>query len=144
MLWAYRLLLRFYPRERRLDFADEMLAVFERASQDQRRSGWFPYTRFAVREFLGLLGGACVERARQAAFAAVLGGIALAALLHTAFYAATSKILRASAGLIERSTLPPADPLAPPLTLGLFAVASIFCLLPLFLLLSARLMRRQR
>jgi hypothetical protein len=40
---AYRILLRRYPREHRLQFAEEMFAVFTRLAEEHRAQGWFAY-----------------------------------------------------------------------------------------------------
>jgi hypothetical protein len=141
---AYRALLRLYPREYRVQFAEEMLAVFTRAAEERRAQGWLPFAKFAVNECAGLLSGACGEQQWRVRLAPVLGGIVLAAVLHTAFFAATLRMLHRTAAVVGRSTIPPADPLAGAVTLGVFAVVSLFCLLPLFFLLSMQLTWRRR
>jgi hypothetical protein len=56
---AYRLLLRFYPRDYRVKFALEMQRAFESASVASRgRSG---HVQFAARELVGLLLGTARE-----------------------------------------------------------------------------------
>jgi hypothetical protein len=51
----YKLLLRFYPREIRVTFATEMLAVFDQAAEERRGQGTAAYARFAAGELAGLL-----------------------------------------------------------------------------------------
>src|SRR4051812_20746822 len=138
---AYRILLRFYPRDYRRRFAEEMLAVFTQVAEERRAQGWFVYTRFGFNEFIGLLSGASADRLRRvnpAPFAA----IALAALLNTVFYAATWQVLRRVTTGADR--LPLSDARATALILGVLGVVSLLCLLPIFFMLSIRLMHRRR
>jgi hypothetical protein len=139
---AYRLLLRLYPHEHRLQFAEEMFAVFTRVAEERRAQGWFAYACFAVSECIGLLGDACGEWPKCMSFAPALGGIAAAAVLHTAFYAVTRKILHGISASV--CILPPADPRAAGLTLAIFGMAIPLCLLPVLVLLSMRLNARGR
>jgi hypothetical protein len=141
---AYRMLLRLYPRKHRRQFEDEMLAVFTQTANDRRKQGWRAYTSFMFRECFGLLAGACKEMPALPGFAPYLGGILVAALLHAGFYAVTSRVLAAIAAGFQHPQAPTADAMTPELTLSLFGVASLFCLLPLFFILSARLMHRRR
>jgi hypothetical protein len=138
---AYCILLRLYPREYRRLFGKEMLSVFTRMAEERRVQPWWPYARFLFNEFIGLLSGACGERLRRvnpAPFAA----IALAALLHAAFYVAAGTVLRRVTTAADR--LPLSDPRAAALMVGVLAVASLLCLLPIFFMLSIRLMHRRR
>ena len=140
----YRTLLRLYPREHRLEFGGEMLAVFTRIAGERRAQGQMVYSRFLAAEFLGLLGGVCAEWFRRISFAPAIAAIALAALLHGAFYAATSVLLRRVAAAADRSAVSVADPRVAGLAVGLLGVLILVCLMPLFFLLSRRLMYRRR
>jgi hypothetical protein len=144
MHWIYRTLLRLYPTEHRLEFGGEMLAVFTRIAGERRAQGRAGYWSFLAAEFLGLLGGACGEWFRRISFAPAIAAIALTALLHGAFYAATSVLLRRVAAAAERSTVAVADPRVAGLAVGLLGVLILLCLMPLFFLLSMRLMYRRR
>ena len=53
-MWrTYRLLLRLYPPEYQILFADEMLAVFARVAEERRAQGGIAYTRFVAGECAG-------------------------------------------------------------------------------------------
>jgi len=137
------LLLRLYPREHRRMFAGEMLAVILQAAEERRAVGRLAYARFAVRECLGLMWGAFHERLPPAALAAtyvapVGGGIALAGGLHAAFYFMTARVSHLASAAVERAALPPDERVAA-LTVGVFGVVSLVCLLPVFFLLSIHL-----
>ncbi len=144
MHWIYRILLRLYPREHRMEFGGEMLDVFTRIAEERRLGGRLGYSRFLAAEFIGLMGAAFAEWLRRVNFAPTLGGIAVAAVLHAGFYGLTSSVLRRVAAAAERTTVPSADPLAASLAVGLLGVVILLCLLPLFFLLSMRLTYRRR
>lgn len=55
---AYRFCLLLYPRHHRDRFAEEMLSVFEEASEGGREHRWTWYVRFAFSEVGGLVAGA--------------------------------------------------------------------------------------
>jgi hypothetical protein len=55
---AYRFCLLLYPRQRRDQFAEEMLGVFDEAFAERRAQGWAWSVRFAFAEFTGLVAGA--------------------------------------------------------------------------------------
>ena len=137
---AYSILLRLYPRRYRAEFAEEMLAVFTRVAEERRAQGWLAYTGFFVNECAGLLGGAMAEWPSRLNLVAPLGGLAAAVVLHFTFYAATTKILRATNAAVERSAVAAADDQA---KLLLLVMASVVWLL-VFLLLSLRLAPRRR
>ena len=65
MLSLYRRLLRLYPRAHRLEFGDEMLAVFLEARAESRDEGAFRRGVFCAREIAGLLRGAVMEHVRS-------------------------------------------------------------------------------
>ena len=140
----YQMLLRLYPREHRAQFGDEMLCVFAQAASERRAQGWFTCARFLFHESVGAMGGACAEWLRRTSLAPPLGAIVLASALHSAFYTASSKVLRTVSAAAKRSDIPLADPRAAALIVGLLGVISLLCLLPLFFLLSIRLIRRSR
>ena len=137
---VYLLLLHLYPREQRLRFSAEMLEVFTRACQEHRERGWLACTRFAIREFAGLVAGAPGTWPGRARVAPVLGGIVLAGLLHSVSYAALLRISRVTTASVERSYIPR---LEPPAALVLMVIVSLLYLL-LFLLLSVRMLQRRR
>jgi hypothetical protein len=144
----WRLLLRLYPREHRLVFSAEMLAVILNAGEEQRAHGALAYARFAVRECWGLLRGAGRERfsgagAALAYAAPVTGGIAAASGFQAALYLATARASHLAAAAVERANLP-ADQRVAGLTVGVFGVAALVCLLPVFFLLSTHLRRGRR
>jgi hypothetical protein len=58
---TYSSLLRLYPRDYRVVFAEEMLAVFNEAAQERMRQGWAVCARFILRELAGLVTGATRE-----------------------------------------------------------------------------------
>jgi hypothetical protein len=69
---AYQLFLLLYPREHRVEFAEEMTSVFEAARNERHRRGWRWYARFALAEMFGLMAGAArawlmVRPSRQSA-----------------------------------------------------------------------------
>lgn len=64
MLTLYRRLLRLYPAAHRLQFGEEMLAVFVDARADVAKKKLLAQTVFVMREILGLIGGACGEHLR--------------------------------------------------------------------------------
>jgi hypothetical protein len=140
----YQMLLRLYPREHRAEFGDEMLSVFAQAAADRRTQGWFVCVRFLFYESSGALVSACAEWLRRTRLLPPLGAIVLAATLHTVFYTASSKVSRTVSAVAQRSGIPLAEPRAAALLMGLLGVISLLCLLPLFFLLSIRLMRRSR
>jgi hypothetical protein len=140
----YRMLLKLYPYEHRLRFGDEMLSVFEQVALERRAQGRFVYARFLLRESGGVLGGACAERLRTAPLAPALGAVLLAAVLHGAFYSVIFKALRTISAAACRAELPLADHRAAGLIAALLAVLSLLCLLPVFFLMSIRLIRRSR
>jgi len=137
---VYQLLLGLYPTEYRRQFADEMLAVFAQTAEERRREGWFAYARFAMGECIGLLGGGFGEQRSRTSLAAPLGGIALAAALHSGFYVISSKILSATSIAVERSSAAAMDD---PAKFVLLVAASLLWLL-VSVLLSVRLMHRRR
>ncbi len=141
---VYRMLLQLYPHEHRLQFGEEMFAVFIRVADERRAQGWVTYLRFVVTECIGLLSGACGEWPRRISLAPALGGIAVAAVLHAGFYAAVWKCLRGIGAIVDRTAIPSADPRAPALTLAMLSVTILLCLLPVVVLLSIRLTPRQR
>ncbi len=55
MTRAYGLLLKLYPKDHRVLFEAEMMAVFDQAAEEHRRRGWFSFLRFAVAEVAGLI-----------------------------------------------------------------------------------------
>ena len=55
---AYEFFLFLYPREHRDQFADEMIRVFEEASEERRAQGRGWFVRFAIGEMQGLIAGA--------------------------------------------------------------------------------------
>jgi hypothetical protein len=133
---AYWILLQLYPRRYRAEFAEEMLAVFTRVAEERRAQGRLAYTRFFVNECAGLLGGAVGELPSRMSLVAPLGGLAVAAILHATFYAATSRVLSATTAAVERSAAG-ADEQA---KLLLLVTVSVVWLL-FFLLVSMRLVR---
>jgi hypothetical protein len=141
---AYRLLLQLYPREHRLQFAEEMLAVFTLVAEERRAQGSIAYLRFVMNECFGLLRGACVEWLKRISLAPVLGGIVVAAILHAGFYVAAWKCMHTVRVFVDRSAIAPADPRAAGLTLAILSVAILLCLLPIVVLLSLRLTLRRR
>lgn len=58
---AYRMLLRLYPAGFKTQFGGEMAAVFAQATEQHRRQGRLALTRFAAREFWGVVVGATRE-----------------------------------------------------------------------------------
>jgi hypothetical protein len=58
---AYRALLRLYPRDYSMLFADEMVRAFQRVGEERSRLGWAAYVRFALGELVGLAFGAVGE-----------------------------------------------------------------------------------
>jgi hypothetical protein len=148
---AYRMLLRLYPRDYQGEFAEEMATVFTQAEMARRGEGWFAYTRFLLDELIGALCGAVKEHVRQHVneesqglrVASVAGGIGLAALLHITLYSSAVAALReiTAAG---QAVISSEDPRAAVLMVGVCAFTTLLCLLPSLLLLSMRLVRRQR
>ena len=65
MRFLYRLLLRLYPVGFRLEFADEMLSVFDDLVRSACGSSAWSRSHLYVREIRGLLNGAAEERVRQ-------------------------------------------------------------------------------
>jgi hypothetical protein len=65
---AYNALLRLYPSDHRAVFADEMLSVFEQASEESRMRGRAGLIRFAVAELSGTLMCAGAERVAKLAY----------------------------------------------------------------------------
>ena len=84
------------------------------------------------------------EWLRRTSLLPPLGAIVLAAALHGAFYTAGLKVSRTVSAAAQRSDIPLADPRAAALLMGLLGATSLLCLLPLFFLLSIRLIRRSR
>ncbi len=136
----YLLLLWLYPREQRQQFSPEMLEVFLQACEEHRQRGFLAYARFASREFAGLLAGAPRAWPGCAKIAAVLGGVALAAMLQAICYVALVRVSRATAVTVQRSFIPRLDP---PAALFFLVIVSLLYLF-LFLLLSVRLLPRRR
>ena len=54
---TYSSLLKLYPRDHRVVFAAEMLAVFDEAAQERMHQGWAVSARFALCELAGLIIG---------------------------------------------------------------------------------------
>jgi len=61
----YRLLLRFYPAMHRLEYGDEMLAVFAEARAEMWEEKLMTRLRFYWREATGLVRGAVEEHLRE-------------------------------------------------------------------------------
>jgi hypothetical protein len=61
MIWAYRALLRLYPRDYRAMFAREMRNAFEITADETRARGRFALLRFVAFELIGLIRGAASE-----------------------------------------------------------------------------------
>ncbi len=61
MTRAYRALLRLFPLDYQAFFGTEMIATFERASEERRALGRFRYARFAASELTGLAMSAPLE-----------------------------------------------------------------------------------
>jgi hypothetical protein len=148
---AYRMLLRVYPSDYQGEFAEEMAAVFRQAEMARRGEGRFAYTRFLLNELIGVLPGAVKEHVKQhlrqqskgLRVTPAVGGIALAALLHIALYSGAVAALREIAAA-AKAGISIEDPRAAVLMVGVCAFTTLLCLLPLLLLLSMRLVRRQR
>ena len=58
---AYETLLRLYPRDFRASFTSEMLAALASSAAEYRAKGRAIYVRFALKELIGVLGGAAAE-----------------------------------------------------------------------------------
>jgi hypothetical protein len=65
MFSAYRCLLHLYPAPHRVEFGDEMLAVFHEARAEASEKGLLVRAAFYARELKGLLIGAFNERVRS-------------------------------------------------------------------------------
>jgi hypothetical protein len=140
---GYRMLLRLYPSAYRLEFAEEMLVVFTRQAAERRALGWLHYAQFLLHECLGLLISAARERRAWLQFVPALGGIGVAALLHVVIYAVIFRLLDAIGRAIGQINLSAREPTSPVVAVTM-CVATLLCLLPLFFLLSLRLLQRQR
>ena len=64
MLTVYRWLLRFYPAMHRLEYGDEMVAVFAEARDEMMAKKWMTRLQFYWRETAGLMAGAVHEHLR--------------------------------------------------------------------------------
>lgn len=137
---AYWMLLKLYPRRYRLEFADEMLAVFGQVAEERKAQGWLACARFFANECAGLLGGALRELPSRTSLVAPLGGLAMAAISYGGFYVVLSRIHRKASAAVEHSALAGADELAKLVLI----VAAIVLWLLFFVLLSMRLAPRRR
>ena len=133
-------MLQLYPRRYRLEFADEMLAVFTQVAEERRAQGWLAYAVFFANECAGLLGGAVREAPNRMSLVAPLGGLAVAAISYGSFYVVLSKIHSETSAVVEHSALAGGDEQAKLLLL----VTAIVLWVLFFLLLSMRLAPRRR
>ena len=140
---GYRMLLRLYPRDYRLEFGEEMLAVFTRQAAERRALGWLNYARFLLHETFGLLVSAARERPPWLHFVPAIGGVSVAALLHLVIYAVIFKLFDAVGRAIGHISFSTQEPISPVIAMTL-CVATLVGLLPLFFLLNMRLLQRRR
>ena len=63
MIGVYRQLLRLYPAAHRDQFGNEMLAIFSDLEAERASKHLLSRTLFSFREVMGLIRGACLERA---------------------------------------------------------------------------------
>jgi uncharacterized membrane protein len=140
---GYRMLLWLYPREYRLEFGEEMLAVFARRAAEQRALGWAHCARFLLHETFGILASAARERPAWLHFVPALGGISVAALLHLVIYAVMFKLFDAVGRAIGHISFSTQEPISQLIAMTL-CVATLVGLLPLFFLLNMRLLQRRR
>jgi hypothetical protein len=143
MVAAYRILLRLYSREYQIQFTDEMVDVFTERAIELRGQGRLAYTRFLVHECIGILTGALTDQSRRVSITPAVGGIGLAALLHVALYAGAVALLPEITGAVGNPSASAKDPERAVLLDGVCAFTTVLCLLPLLLLLSMRLIRRE-
>jgi hypothetical protein len=64
VLTLYRFLLRFYPAMYRLEYGDEMVAIFAEARDEMTTKEWTGRVRFYWRETAGLMSGVVQEHLR--------------------------------------------------------------------------------
>lgn len=127
----------------RLEVAEEMLVVFAQQAAEQRALGWLHYAQFLLHEYFGLLVNAARERPAWLQCVPALGGIGVAALLHMVIYAVIFRLLDAIGRAMGQINLSMREPSAAVIAVTM-CVATHLCLLPLFFLLSMRLLQRQR
>jgi hypothetical protein len=58
---AFKFLLKLYPEDYRASFAAEMMATFDESAAERRRCGRIVFSRFALEEITGVIGGAAKE-----------------------------------------------------------------------------------
>ncbi len=139
----YRLLLHLYPVEHQINFADEMLSVFRQAAAEHREKGLLAYAQFLALEFTGLLQGAFRQRRSHVPLTPVFGGVFLAAVIHYCFYSGMFRLMGAVDTALRRASLPATDPLAGPIIISMFGVATLLSLLPLFVFLGSHVRLRR-
>jgi hypothetical protein len=140
---AYRMLLRLYPPDYRVEFADEMLAVFAQHAAERRAQGLPDYVKFLLHEYIGVLVNALREQPAWLHFVPVVGGVSVAALLHMAIYVLIFKLFDVVSRAIGHVSFSTQEPISPFIALTL-CVTTLLGLLPLLFLLNMRLLQRQR
>lgn len=141
---TYRILLRLYPRDYQVEFAEEMVAVFQRRAIERRSEGRFAYLQFLVHECSGVLCNAVQQQSPLLRVTPPVGGAALAAVLHIALYTGAVAVLHKISGEVQNAAGANEDPGAAVFAVAVVAVTTLLCLVPLLLLLSMRLLRRHR
>jgi hypothetical protein len=139
---VYGVLLLLYPRIFRDAFGAEMKTVFAERAAEHRQQGLLRLMRFIVAEAAGLLIGSVRERAAPPRLAAVVGGIIAAAVLHSVLYAGTFKFLHAITTAVGEASVSHDSNDA--VIIGLCGVTAFLALLPVFFLVSMRLVQRGR
>lgn len=127
-------LLKLSPSKFREDFSDEVLDVISTRCIDEGRT-----FRFVVKELIGLILLAWSMRAPLPNLTPVLGGLALAAVLHTILYTIIGTLLRALGRLSGPLNQFSSRQGVEPVTLGFYAIFGILTLIPLFILATFRI-----
>jgi hypothetical protein len=135
--------LRLYPPDYRVEFADEMLAVFVARAAERRTEGFVDYLSFLLHECIGVLVSAVRDQPAWLHFIPVVGGVSAAALLHVAIYAVMFKLFDLVSRAIGKVSFSTQEPISPVIALTL-CVTTLLGVLPLLFLLNMRLVQRQR
>ncbi len=144
MMLLYRWLLYLYPPGVRAEFSDEMSTVFAQAAEEHRQQGWQAYLKFALSECGGLLLAAGAARLRPINLWPMVAGVVVTVIMQSAFYAGATGAIRAAMGRARGFALPASDPRSVVLTLGMFAVVSVMCLLAAIIFLTRQVSLRRR
>ena len=119
----YRLLLRFYPRQVREEFGDEMLAVFNAATHDGGGL-WF-----LLRECGGMIRGAAHERSISPRWASAVAGLSVAFVSNWILYSFFDRQVQRVSRVVQGASVED-DQLA----LGIMALSALLLMVPLIVL----------